>query len=124
MSLTKLKLITTSPLNEDEYVALISKKKKEHIYEFLRLCLPYVIEYNEDEYYFIDRNYVYMGTEKRSIETDKKLKRIYLFNDNTKPFDSISLYYKYIRNLNKIQEELNLKNCKSETPFVSFIKKN
>ena len=120
--MAKLKFITTSPLNQDEYVALISKKKNEHIYNFLRLCLPYIIAYNEDEYYFIDREYKYMGTEKKSIETEKELKRIYLFNDNTKPFDSIKLYYKYIRNLDKIEKELNLKNCKSETPYISFIK--
>ena len=87
----------------------------------IRYYLPYIIEYNLDDYYFINRDYSYIELNCKSLEKNSDFKRIYLFNDGNKPWDKKSNYYKYLDNLNQVLINKKLTNCLNKCDKTEFL---
>jgi hypothetical protein len=90
--------------------------------EFLRNNLPYIIKINREtnNYYFINRDYSYMGfsdVEQNADETQFTL--IHLYNDGCQPWCSKTCMKNYIRKL-ELEIEKNNGICKSHIYIPYF----
>jgi len=78
--------------------------------DFFRNSLPYIIEYNIDtkDYFIMNREYEYINY---SVKINplkwEKSKRIYLYNDITKPWEELEYFINYINNYKSHTENLN-----------------
>ena len=75
-----------------------------YTYKEIRKMIPYIIEINDSKtkYYTVNRDYQYIGYDNiGSLNYIDPLyntfKRTYLFNDNTKPWESTELFNDYIK---------------------------
>lgn len=84
--------------------------------------MPYLINYNENtkNYYFMNRDYEYIGFDgvKSLGDIDEEYnsynKRIYMFDDSTKPWLNNKNYKKYVQKIKDTKTENELLRCKNK----------
>jgi hypothetical protein len=121
-------------------ISMVKLYDKLYDYQYLREYIPYVIEYCENEYYIINRDYTYIGlnVETSPDKKNKEWKRESLFNDgttcwkreidakkdneiNNKFFKNIIMKYKHItKNKTCLNMNENTENLISLVPIISY----
>ena len=102
--------------NTKQCRVIVSINKLLYDLECLRTVLPYCVEYNtEGEYYFINRDYEYIGYDTKTFPKDSlhDWKREYLFDDSSKPWINIKHLEKYHRRIAKTLNDNKLTICAS-----------
>jgi hypothetical protein len=66
----------------------------------LRKRIPYVLDIYENEVYYINRDYEYIGLDTKVLSTIREdsndFKRTYIYNDGSKPWESKTNYIKAV----------------------------
>lgn len=98
-------------------------KIRENLYDsdYLREYLPYIIEANDNnEYYIINRDYEYIELNAKYIDKPNNTNwvRTYLFNDNTKPWIDIESFNKYIISLKDLVKNKRCLNMDKNTAEI------
>lgn len=100
--------------SKDDTLKVFKLLNKYYDYLYLREFIPYVIEYNQDSFYTINRDYVYIGINtKCNPDENRKWERLCLFNDNNPC---------WIYN-NKIESEKNFLKIKTQFKDITKNKK-
>jgi hypothetical protein len=88
---------------------------------YLRKYTPYLIRWDvENNYYILNRDYEYIGLNKKYIEYEEK-GQTYLFNDGTKPWDEKQYLIKMCNKYKKIIKENSLKISLNSNTFTKNI---
>lgn len=90
-------------------------------YEYLRKYIPYLIRWNTNkDYYILNRDYEYIGLNTKSIEYEK-IGEIYLFDDETKPWNKKQYFINMCNEYIKIITENLLNRCVNSNNFTENI---